>query len=53
MVPFIDSLIPPAHMDALYSQATNWGLKLMYKSKSGEHNDTWSKDVNEYYSQIR
>lgn len=47
-----DELIPNSQMQKLYHAAVNAKFREKHEVHSGSHNDTWAKDVNEYFAQI-
>ena len=39
-------------MDKLYKYSQNSSYLKMYKVKDGEHNDTWARDIDNYYREF-
>uniref|UniRef100_A0A7S3J759 Alpha/beta hydrolase n=1 Tax=Euplotes harpa TaxID=151035 RepID=A0A7S3J759_9SPIT len=48
-----DMLIPSSQMDKLFKYTQHSSYLKMYKVKNGEHNDTWTKEPEVYYREVK
>lgn len=49
----VDMLIPSSQMDKLFKYTQHSSYLKMYKVKNGEHNDTWTKEPEVYYREVK